>query len=586
MAISESEVTIIINSFSSGSVIVNATVELSSDTNATAAEKAVEDGLKAVTQNSTAFGYQVEADSISTQGMTVDPTETTTQAADTNTGANGADGGTTTQATESNADGGTTTQASANAGGGSQASSNTGDETTTQRTSGSGGGSQASSNTEGETTTQGTSGSDSNTATTTSSDSSGSGSNTADTTSSGTSSSGSNTADTTSSGTSSSGTNTAGTSDTSSSGGTSGSSGGTTANTDTNTNTNTGTNTNTATSTNTNTNTTGTTGTTTSTLDNVEVDKTSVSGSGLFMSVNLKGLTSTQVTDYLTKTSSSYTGLQDAATTYTNLVKASSQTTKVTSALKLKRVIKINATTVRAEYLATANSNVDLAALRNSMLQNQDMQNLDFTLKTVALTVANRWVSVKLKVTNRQFETAMSDPTSSAFKNFKNTFQPLLLTTLREKVKAVVNVVVMELLSGSVVVRASVESDSTATTTTKNDISTALTSVNSLGSLTLDTTKEVTAESYLTGGQLINPVTTTNTDGSDILRDTEDISQGDVSLAESEADKIKIKTNNYFFTVTIPSFCAVLLLIIILLCCTTSNSCLCRICSSDPKNVP
>ncbi|XP_037778357.1 uncharacterized protein YBL113C-like isoform X10 [Penaeus monodon] len=521
MAISESEVTIIINSFSSGSVIVNATVELSSDTNATAAEKAVEDGLKAVTQNSTAFGYQVEADSISTQGMTVDPTETTTQAADTNTGANGADGGTTTQATESNADGGTTTQASANAGGGSQASSNTGDETTTQRTSGS----------------------DSNTATTTSSDSSGSG-------------------------------------------GTSGSSGGTTANTDTNTNTNTGTNTNTATSTNTNTNTTGTTGTTTSTLDNVEVDKTSVSGSGLFMSVNLKGLTSTQVTDYLTKTSSSYTGLQDAATTYTNLVKASSQTTKVTSALKLKRVIKINATTVRAEYLATANSNVDLAALRNSMLQNQDMQNLDFTLKTVALTVANRWVSVKLKVTNRQFETAMSDPTSSAFKNFKNTFQPLLLTTLREKVKAVVNVVVMELLSGSVVVRASVESDSTATTTTKNDISTALTSVNSLGSLTLDTTKEVTAESYLTGGQLINPVTTTNTDGSDILRDTEDISQGDVSLAESEADKIKIKTNNYFFTVTIPSFCAVLLLIIILLCCTTSNSCLCRICSSDPKNVP
>ncbi|XP_037778354.1 uncharacterized protein YBL113C-like isoform X7 [Penaeus monodon] len=558
MAISESEVTIIINSFSSGSVIVNATVELSSDTNATAAEKAVEDGLKAVTQNSTAFGYQVEADSISTQGMTVDPTETTTQAADTNTGANGADGGTTTQATESNADGGTTTQASANAGGGSQASSNTGDETTTQRTSGSGGGSQASSNTEGETTTQGTSGSDSNTATTTSSDSSGSGSNTADTTSSGTSSSG----------------------------GTSGSSGGTTANTDTNTNTNTGTNTNTATSTNTNTNTTGTTGTTTSTLDNVEVDKTSVSGSGLFMSVNLKGLTSTQVTDYLTKTSSSYTGLQDAATTYTNLVKASSQTTKVTSALKLKRVIKINATTVRAEYLATANSNVDLAALRNSMLQNQDMQNLDFTLKTVALTVANRWVSVKLKVTNRQFETAMSDPTSSAFKNFKNTFQPLLLTTLREKVKAVVNVVVMELLSGSVVVRASVESDSTATTTTKNDISTALTSVNSLGSLTLDTTKEVTAESYLTGGQLINPVTTTNTDGSDILRDTEDISQGDVSLAESEADKIKIKTNNYFFTVTIPSFCAVLLLIIILLCCTTSNSCLCRICSSDPKNVP
>ncbi|XP_037778356.1 cell wall protein IFF6-like isoform X9 [Penaeus monodon] len=543
MAISESEVTIIINSFSSGSVIVNATVELSSDTNATAAEKAVEDGLKAVTQNSTAFGYQVEADSISTQGMTVDPTETTTQAADTNTGANGADGGTTTQATESNADGGTTTQASANAGGGSQASSNTGDETTTQRTSGSGGGSQASSNTEGETTTQGTSGSDSNTATTTSSDSSGSG-------------------------------------------GTSGSSGGTTANTDTNTNTNTGTNTNTATSTNTNTNTTGTTGTTTSTLDNVEVDKTSVSGSGLFMSVNLKGLTSTQVTDYLTKTSSSYTGLQDAATTYTNLVKASSQTTKVTSALKLKRVIKINATTVRAEYLATANSNVDLAALRNSMLQNQDMQNLDFTLKTVALTVANRWVSVKLKVTNRQFETAMSDPTSSAFKNFKNTFQPLLLTTLREKVKAVVNVVVMELLSGSVVVRASVESDSTATTTTKNDISTALTSVNSLGSLTLDTTKEVTAESYLTGGQLINPVTTTNTDGSDILRDTEDISQGDVSLAESEADKIKIKTNNYFFTVTIPSFCAVLLLIIILLCCTTSNSCLCRICSSDPKNVP
>ncbi|XP_063585308.1 uncharacterized protein LOC134762690 [Penaeus indicus] len=116
MSISESEIDIIINSFSSGSVIVNATVELSSDTNATAAEKAVEDGLKAVTENSTAFGYQVEADSISTQGVTVDPTETTTQTADTNTQANGADGGTTTQPTETDSDGGTTTQASANAG--------------------------------------------------------------------------------------------------------------------------------------------------------------------------------------------------------------------------------------------------------------------------------------------------------------------------------------------------------------------------------------------------------------------------------------------------------------------------------------
>ncbi|XP_063585309.1 serine-rich adhesin for platelets-like [Penaeus indicus] len=355
----------------------------------------------------------------------------------------------------------------------------------------------------------------------------------------------------------------------------SGSSSDTTTNTDTNTNTNTDTNTNT-----------GSTGTTTSTLDTTDVDKTSVSGSGLFMSVRLTGLTSTQVTDYLTKTSSSYAGLQDAATTYTNLVKASSQTTKVTSDLKLKRVIKIDATTVRVEYLANANSNVDLAALRNSMLQNQDMQNLDFKLKIVALAVAHRWCNVKLKVTNRQFETAMSDPTSSAFKNFKNTFQPLLLTALQEKVKAVRSVVVMELLSGSVIVRASVESDSTSTASTKTDISTALTSVNTLGSLTLDATKEVTSETYLSGGQLISPVTTTSTDGSDILRDTEDISQGDVSLAESEADKIKIITTNYFFTVTIPSFCAVLLLIIILLCCTTSNSCLCRICSSDPKNVP
>lgn len=34
----------------------------------TAAEKAVEDGLKAVTGNSTSFGYQVEADSISAVG--------------------------------------------------------------------------------------------------------------------------------------------------------------------------------------------------------------------------------------------------------------------------------------------------------------------------------------------------------------------------------------------------------------------------------------------------------------------------------------------------------------------------------------
>lgn len=66
---------------------------------------------------------------------------------------------------------------------------------------------------------------------------------------------------------------------------------------------------------------------------------------------------------------------------YTNLVKASSQTTKVTSDLKLKRVIQIDATTVRAEYLANANSNVDLAALRNSMLENQNMQDLDFTRK-------------------------------------------------------------------------------------------------------------------------------------------------------------------------------------------------------------
>nr|XP_027235495.1 uncharacterized protein LOC113826806 [Penaeus vannamei] len=304
------------------------------------------------------------------------------------------------------------------------------------------------------------------------------------------------------------------------------------------------------------------------------------------MSVKLKGLTSTQVTDYLTKTSTSYASLTDAATTYTNLVKASSQTTKVTSDLKLKRVIQIDATTVRAEYLANANSNVDLAALRNSMLENQNMQDLDFTLKIAALTVSNRWSSVKVKITNRQFETAMSDPTSTTFKNFKNTFQPLLLKALKEKVKAVANVVVMELLSGSVVVRASVEADSTATTSTTNEISTALTSVSTLDSFTLDAKKEVTAEKYLSGGQLISPVTKTDADGSDILRDTEDISRGDVSLAESEADKIKIKTNNYFFTVTIPSFCAVLLLIIILLCCTTSNSCLCRICSSDPKNVP
>ncbi|XP_064112981.1 mucin-5AC-like isoform X5 [Macrobrachium nipponense] len=321
----------------------------------------------------------------------------------------------------------------------------------------------------------------------------------------------------------------------------------------------------------------------------VKVDQTSLQGTALVIGVIKGNLSATSA--YLDTTKAENRNFVNAAPKINEKLKTSTVGGQIIGNLTFENIVQIDTYTVRAEYMTEVSTGITsdpIFGIMNGLDQKTIFGTTDLKYKVdfVPLTVKNRWHDGKVRLPLEFYKPSLREPDSEDFKNFKNVFETLLREQLLRSVPVVRQVVIKDVLQGSIIVPFAVETNENSTNTTTQSLKTALDTVTSIGDYTVDPnedSKSMTGSVYISGLQRLDPMAKEKLPALAIpTRDGEDIKRGVVSLEEK--NKVPVRKSNYFLTVTIPSFAALLFGIVIFLCCTATATRMMN--NNNTKNVP
>ncbi|XP_066984120.1 mucin-21-like isoform X6 [Macrobrachium rosenbergii] len=321
----------------------------------------------------------------------------------------------------------------------------------------------------------------------------------------------------------------------------------------------------------------------------VKVDQTSIQGTALVIGVIKQNLAA--VGAYLDTTKAEYKNFVNAVPKLNDKLKSSAVGGNITGNLTFQNIVSIDTSTVRAEYMTVVSSGITSGPIFDTM-NGLDQKttfgttNLTYKVDFVPLAVKNRWHDGNVRLPAESYRSSLREPDSEDFKKFKNMFETMLREQLLRSVPVVRQVVIKDVRFGSIVVPFAVETNENSTNTTTQSLRSALDTVTSIGDYTVDPnedSKSMTDSVYISGLQRLDPVPKDQLPALAIpSRDGEDITTGTVSLDNKY--KAPVRRNNYFLTVTIPSFAALLFGIIIFLCCTATATRMMN--NNNAKNVP